>query len=498
MKWDNVEYQVIDHVEIVETYIVVQFKNGDKATLPMNSIDTSKYKNIKWNELSYYDFEIVVPAEPNNIEISWSYIRLLQDKEYSAFVANKAEEQARQIGSLLKKIRTSKGIKSKDVAERAKITPQTISRIEQGKQDVSFMTLKRILAALGADLSDLIVGESEEKSSYKYADALNKLSDLGVPSEFIRKRLVPAALLEDIKSNVSGAINELIKLWSKIYNFNAENFWRLESLESFNTRSHKMLFKKMKNKNSEKLDAYLKYIKYIVNIINDTMILTEPVKYPDSEEEFMKSIKSLDLDYLINYIWSLGIPVIPLKDSGMFHAAAYMYKARPFIIIKQSSSHHSRWVFDLLHELMHVFAHLRDDTEDIFIDYEEPMSIVNSNQSSEKELEANAFAEYCIFRGEDVEDLIKQCVNLARRDVRKMKNSIIEISSQHNIRPEFLANYFAYRQQKIGEASWWGTANALQLTEPNPHRIALDILNVYVNYDNLSNYDKYILSKAFE
>ncbi len=57
-------------------------------------------------------------------------------------------------------------MKSKELAERAGITPQSLSRIENGKHDVVFKTLQKILGAMGYALKDLAV-ESDAATTVK-------------------------------------------------------------------------------------------------------------------------------------------------------------------------------------------------------------------------------------------------------------------------------------------------------------------------------------------
>jgi transcriptional regulator with XRE-family HTH domain len=44
---------------------------------------------------------------------------------------------------------------SKEVAKRTGVSVQTMSRLENGKQDLSFSTLNKILACMGFKLKDL-------------------------------------------------------------------------------------------------------------------------------------------------------------------------------------------------------------------------------------------------------------------------------------------------------------------------------------------------------
>ncbi len=86
--------------------------------------------------------EITVPAEAGAIEIPWSTVRAVADPEYSAHLAAVAAEQARQIGRRIRALRARRGLSSKALAQRAGITPQSLSRIEHGRHDVVLTTLQ--------------------------------------------------------------------------------------------------------------------------------------------------------------------------------------------------------------------------------------------------------------------------------------------------------------------------------------------------------------------
>jgi len=56
------------------------------------------------------------------------------------------------IGALIKSIRMQLGISQKALAVRAEVPQSTVSRVEQGRRDISLATLKKILSAISCDL----------------------------------------------------------------------------------------------------------------------------------------------------------------------------------------------------------------------------------------------------------------------------------------------------------------------------------------------------------
>jgi DNA-binding Xre family transcriptional regulator len=154
-RWDNPRFQRISAVKVDHPNIFVHFEDGTVAKIESGKILPPDIHHPQWERLSFNSYELVLPAENGNFEIPWSTIRVLSDAEYSAYMAKVAEEQARKIGHRLKELRTRRGMKSKELAARAGITPQSLSRIENGKHDVVFKTLQKILGAMGYGLQDL-------------------------------------------------------------------------------------------------------------------------------------------------------------------------------------------------------------------------------------------------------------------------------------------------------------------------------------------------------
>lgn len=164
-RWDAQEYQRICDVTGQGDNLTVVFEDGATATIRKDRLLPPHTENPQWQALRSGRFEITVPADMGEVEISWSTIRALTDAAFSAHLAAAADEQARHIGRRIKELREGRGLASKDLAERASITPQSMSRIEHGHHDVSFTTLRRILAAMGCSLRDLTTPEEDGADS---------------------------------------------------------------------------------------------------------------------------------------------------------------------------------------------------------------------------------------------------------------------------------------------------------------------------------------------
>lgn len=152
--WYSSDYLRIAGASLHAGTLVVRFADGTSASLPVACIRPDM-TGARWEQMMVTDQEITVPTAAGIIEIPWSTIRLLSDPAYSAHLARKAEEQARRIGARLRDLRESRQLSGKELAERAGITPQSLSRIEHGQHDVVFRTLQRLLTAMGYSVRDL-------------------------------------------------------------------------------------------------------------------------------------------------------------------------------------------------------------------------------------------------------------------------------------------------------------------------------------------------------
>ncbi len=136
--------------------MAVCFGDGTEVVVSKMCLMPSTTRGVDWAQLTFTPSDITVPTLDGLVEISWSAIRALTDRDYAAHLAAAAQEQARLVGLRIKALREQRGLTSKELASRAGISPQSLSRIENGHHDVVYTTLQRILAAMGASLKDLV------------------------------------------------------------------------------------------------------------------------------------------------------------------------------------------------------------------------------------------------------------------------------------------------------------------------------------------------------
>ena len=506
--WETISYQTIKKVSFYNKELTVEFENGDivsfeiKALLPF--VSETELNDLSENSVTWSSYDIHFSLkEDKNISIPWDKIRVMTDKEFSRFIAEKAEEQAKLIGVKIKRLREKKGIRSNDLAERSGITAQTISRIEKGHTDVGFTTLKKLLASMGYSLKDLANEELELDSlsnqEITYNLLFRKLVRAGIDSTLLLKRIIPpnvhSALTSSKGQQSPLLLNEAASYVSTVYNWSIKDIWHKNDLTVPSNAGTEALYKMPANANINQIKAYAHYGHYLAKICLKAIVSQPELEFPGDVTEFKNAVfseyGSLDFESVLRFAWDLGIIVLPLNDSGLFHGACWNIDDKYVIILKQNTSFHSRWLFDLLHELYHVFDHLQE-ANSALIETSEISPFANDESLQERE--ANSFANLVLFDGKS-EEYAQECIQIADWNLSKLSAAVKKISTRQNIRADNLANYLAFRLS-FQNQQWWAQATKLQIVEPKPYLIALNILKEKVSFNKLNPIESNLLKMA--
>jgi len=499
--WDNLEYQKIKTAILDKGMLSVVFLNEDQVDLPLSTVLPIGAANIDESSITNSEFDISLKSSQGEIFIPWDKIRILTDTRFAQETVKKTEENSKLIGTRLKTLREKKNIKSLELAERAGVTPQTITRIEKGYTDVSFATLRKLLAAMGYNLKDLANHELstlKTESVKSLQSFLKKLSSLGIDSSLANK-IIPTGIkkrLTNDREDLPDLIQtEIATYFSRIFDWNLDDVWSNKELHIKDVPAQLAYFKTPARGSINQIKAYSHYAYYLANVVCKINTKASKFEYPGDIEEcknvFYKYYEKLTLVNLVNFTWDLGISVIPLNDQGVFHGASWNINNKHVIVLKQKTDSHARWIFDLLHELYHVFTHLENENTSV-IETEELNPF--GNNDTPEELEANSFASQFIF-GNRSEEIAVAALQKAKYKIEYLKKSVKEISESEHINPDFIANYLAFRLQVSGQ-NWWGTAYSFQITDPSPFMITSDILKKRISIQTLNPIDRNLLSSA--
>jgi DNA-binding XRE family transcriptional regulator len=153
----NGAYQTISAVVADWDRLTVRFENGDEVSVQQAALSHPAIEAVLWQQarVGAQGLTIVVPAQPAALEIPWDIVRRLTDPSFARYLSELASEQAQHLGQRLRQLRERRQLTQAKVAAAARIEPANLSRIENGRFDISTSTLWKLLAAMGYSPADL-------------------------------------------------------------------------------------------------------------------------------------------------------------------------------------------------------------------------------------------------------------------------------------------------------------------------------------------------------
>lgn len=492
--WNKPAYQRIISAKLNGDELIVNFQDGSEVNLKLDSLVSRSTLNPDWDSFEFNPYEIVIPTANGQSEIPWTTIRLISDPEYASFWAQQAEDQSKDIGRRLSELRKRRNLTAKELAERVGISPQSLSRIENGYHDVVFTTLRRILAAMGFTLQDLVTVQVEPPL---IQSMIKKLEAAGIKKEWLLKRVLSAEISTRLLQEADfgqDAIRDFARVVSAVFGCSTENVLDSQPLLLNYSVAQAAQFKAQSRVQEKQATAYSLYAHYLALVTLQAVAQIPFLPIPNSPNGIRTEIESkygpINLVNMLLYVWDHGIPIIPLADSGAFHGASWNVSDRFVIVLKQVTKFQGRWLFDLSHELGHIALHLSGSNPGIVeVDEISPFSNITEEQ------EASDFARDLLFSDRS-EELAEMSVEIAKGKVENLKSAVIQVASNEHVPVDLLANYLAFRLSKDNHINWWGAANNLQVTEPSPWAISKQLLLSKINPDVLSPDDLSLLQRA--
>lgn len=407
--------------------------------------------------------------------------------EYSELLSGEVNEiQVNALEELpvgLIKARIAKNLTQKDLAKLANVAPQQIQRWEEDDyHKAKFEQLIKIAKALDVSVSEKISFEKEAKGNAR------SLKKIGIDAKFIQKRLCP-----DVEDSIGGLLSKASALLERIWGVRLGGDGTLDTRNFSCDGLRYARFKLQKNAEEDRVKAYAQYAYTIAEIVSDaaTSDVVQPSENWKDVEADILSIGEMNLKNCLEYVWDLGIPVIPLSDSIRLHGGCWRIKGRNCIILKQSNREESRWMFDLMHELFHAIDERGEQNfQAIELDGTAP-----ERREADIELRANNFAGNVLLNGR-AEELYNQVILASSGKVPFIKRNVKIVAKSQGVSQGVLANYAAFRLHNDRGVAWWGAASNLQSGNRDAYSVTQSVFREKCSFVRMSNLDRHIVELA--
>jgi transcriptional regulator with XRE-family HTH domain len=479
-RWEQREYQTITDIGFADDRLHVSFADGQEASVPVDRLVRPGSNGALWHEARHTAHDIVVPFADGELEISWMDVRAQSDPSFGEYLMQTADEDARRIGQRLRALREQRGMTAKEVAEAAGIAPLSLSRIELGRHDVVYRTLRRILAAMNLTLRDLAEAIEVQPDA---ARVTNRLRDAGVPGQ----------ITEQFQRALGKQPRRLVAAVQRIFGWSADQLMGDTELSLDAGPAAAGWFKSQVNQDPA-LATYTLWAHWLALLV-DQAIPRSTTDLPENplaiREDILKRHGELRFAQLLEWCWDQGIAVLPLSDPGEFHGAVWSIEGRAVIVIKQRTLWESRWTFDLGHEIGHVARHVGANIPSVV----ELTEINPVAAKDDDEQEANDFAAELLLGSAD--SIAHDLAERTHHALPRLKSEVQKVAKEHRVEVDALANYMAWRLDREGE-NWWGTAAALQDDSGRAPAFAREALLARIDWSRLAEDDAALLRAALD
>lgn len=440
-------------------------------------------------------------------EVLLLYIAALEDADFDTIdnisqVAEQDEVLERMIADVHRSYRTEED--ASIYVKEAAFVQQLLQKYKQDEhiqaQAISNSHSESIAKAY--EVHPIFAVNESSRDTYRRSTKstlFKQLKGIGLDREFVLSRLLPEQLATKLQENqetkeTAVAVQKAAIIIEKVFCLEPGAIFQSTQLSLSNSAIGATRFKKSATSNTDSLNAYTLYARYLAELVLKTTenLPRKPIPTDANlvQQEVIKTYSTCTFEHVLLYVWSLGIPVLPLSDKGVFHGACWRIDSRNVIVIKQRTLSNSRWLFDLLHELRHAGqSPEKAQFEVIESDNEHQM-----HQLTEEERVASQFAGDVILDGR-AEELTQMCVKAAGGIVERLKTVVPKVAKRERVAPDALANYMAFRLSLQG-LNWWGAANNLQTSTSTALQISRDMLIQEAQFETLDETDQQLLIQA--
>lgn len=396
-----------------------------------------------------------------------------------------------ELPAALIQARIAAGLTQRELAQRLHMKEQQLQRYEATNYaGASLERIRSIMTALDMKVREDVFLPGADIS---LAKVLRRAQSAGLNKDLVTKRIIPRkGTTETDDASALGTAS----LLNRIFGWAPAVLFGDAPLFAGGAALNGARFKLPQNAAARKTEAYATYAHYVAGLLlRATPTLAQrpiPTDAKDVREAMLSGHGGLSFQGALDYVWSLGVAVLPLADPGAFHGATWRIAGRNVIVLKQGARLESRWLHDILHELRHAAE--EPEAEDLaFIDYE---ALSKENGSSAAETMASMFAGDVMLDGR-AEELAEKCATEAGGSIERLKAIVPGVASSEGVPVAALANYMAFRLSLQG-ASWWGAATNLQSSGADPWLAARERAFSHLDLTRLDDAERTVLLRALE
>jgi len=395
--------------------------------------------------------------------------------------------------------RIAAGISQRELGERLGLKEQQIQRYEATEYaSASLARVTEVVRALGIKVREDIFLPGAQISS---ANLFKRLKAVGLDRDFILRRLLPrplAAFLERTSgTDVEGVDTVILRAAAavgRVFGWTPSTIFASIPLQLGAAMVGAPRFKVATRTDERRLSAYTVYAHYLALLVLEATAKLPRKPIPTEAAEVREAVLSayggITFEHVLRYVWSLGVPVLPLHDPGAFHGACWRVDERNIIVLKQRTRSAARWLIDLLHESRH--AGQESEREQLAVI--EAGEMTQERRESPDEQMATHFAGDVVLAGR-AEELAEICVEAAKGSVERLKAVVPRVAAREHVPADALANHMAFRLALQG-INWWGAATNLQVAGPDPWQIARNVLLEQADLERLNDIDRNLLLRA--
>lgn len=403
-----------------------------------------------------------------------------------------------QLPRALIQARIALGFSQKTFADKLGIKEQQLQRYEATEYaSASIERVKEIINALGLTIrKDIFLPDVQMTA----AKMFKRLKEAGLNKDFVLNKLIPRSVAAQLQTggrqqDKNNSVLQAATTVSRVLGCSVASLFGDAPLQFGKSAAVGAVRFKVKAGTSErKLNAYTIYAIYLASLTFDATLDLPQKVIPTDATDFRKEVQAkfglVDFESVLKYYWSLGVPVLPLRDSGAFHGACIREDGRNIIVLKQQTASIAKWLHDLLHEGYHAGQKPEEKCRET-IEYSETSK---ERRESEEEREAGKFPGDVVLDGH-ADELVVKCIQAADSSIERLKSVVPQIAKRENVPVDALANHLAYKMSLVGK-SWWGAATNLQNTSRQPWAIARDLFLRNVNFGSLNELDRRLLEQA--